>query len=101
MDNETDFPCVIMSHRPILLTRPPRVFDLVDDGDGVSWVPDHGQEDAEFDGDDGPYRLPDEAVSPRGGAPDMSLPLSSYRLTAERRIERRKRPRPRKLDVTA
>ena len=80
----------------MLMTRPPRVFDLVDHGDGVSWVPcDEGP--AAADGHLSAFPALG-ASSSCGGA---VVGVSSYRTTAERRVERRKRARPRKLDVTA
>jgi hypothetical protein len=78
------------------ITRPPRVFDLIDNGDGVSWVP---HDDHAPGGTGHLLAFPVlEGAAPFGGA---SVGASSYRTTAERRIERRKRARPRKLDVTA
>ncbi len=72
-------------------TRPPSVFDLIDTGDGVSWVAyDEGEE---------PRAAARRASRPAkaGGA---AAGVTSYRTTVERRIERRKRPRPRPLDVS-
>jgi hypothetical protein len=74
----------------MLVTRPPRVFDLIDNGDGVSWVPC----------DDRPAGA-DGHLSAFPALSDAEAGVSSYRTTAERRVERRKRARPRKLDVTA
>ncbi len=79
----------------VTTSPPPRVFDLVDTGDGVSWVPY----------DDLASDTPEPAPAiRRAGKPaatgGTTAGVTSYRATAERRIERRKRPRPRPLDVS-
>ena len=74
-------------------TALPRVFELVEEVDGVTWVPKEARTSAKG-------RVPGAMGRPtlRGGAAASVL---LYRTTSERQVERRKRARARALDVTA
>ncbi len=70
--------------------KPQRIFELVEQGDGLTWVTQESRA----------KQAPGATGKPTlaGGAASNVL---LYREAAERRVERRKYVRPRPLDVTA